>query len=68
VPQERRRLARLGGDEFAILLSGLQDDAQANAIGAPHPGHAESMPFAIAGRECLHVGDHCRLVRSCSLQ
>ncbi len=43
-------LARLGGDEFAILLSGLQDDAQANAI-ACRIQDTLSTPFAIAGRE-----------------
>jgi diguanylate cyclase (GGDEF)-like protein len=43
-------LARLGGDEFAILLSGLQDDAQANAI-AQRIQEALSTPFSIAGRE-----------------
>ncbi len=43
-------LARLGGDEFAILLNGLQDDAQANAI-ACRIQDALSTPFSIAGRE-----------------
>ena len=43
-------LARLGGDEFAILLSGLNDDAQANAI-ACRIQDALSTPFSIAGRE-----------------
>jgi diguanylate cyclase (GGDEF)-like protein/PAS domain S-box-containing protein len=43
-------LARLGGDEFAILLNGLNDDAQANAI-ACRIQDALSTPFAIAGRE-----------------
>jgi diguanylate cyclase (GGDEF)-like protein/PAS domain S-box-containing protein len=43
-------LARLGGDEFAILLSGLNDDAQANAI-AGRIQDSLSTPFAIAGRE-----------------
>ena len=43
-------LARLGGDEFAIFLTGLNDDAQANAI-AGRIQHALSAPFSIAGRE-----------------
>jgi diguanylate cyclase (GGDEF)-like protein/PAS domain S-box-containing protein len=43
-------LARLGGDEFAILLSGLNDDAQANAI-AGRIQDSLSTPFPIAGRE-----------------
>jgi diguanylate cyclase (GGDEF)-like protein/PAS domain S-box-containing protein len=43
-------LARLGGDEFAILLNGLNDDAQANAI-AGRIQYALSTPFSIAGRE-----------------
>ena len=43
-------LARLGGDEFAILLSGLGDEAQANAI-AFRIQHALSAPFSIGGRE-----------------
>jgi diguanylate cyclase (GGDEF)-like protein/PAS domain S-box-containing protein len=43
-------LARLGGDEFAILLNGLQDDAQANAI-AGRIQDALSTPFSIGGRE-----------------
>jgi diguanylate cyclase (GGDEF)-like protein/PAS domain S-box-containing protein len=43
-------LARLGGDEFAILLTGLHDDAQANAI-AGRIQDALSAPFSIAGRE-----------------
>jgi PAS domain S-box-containing protein len=43
-------LARLGGDEFAILLNGLQDDAQANAI-AGRIQDALSTPFSISGRE-----------------
>ena len=43
-------LARLGGDEFAILLNGLQDDAQANAI-AIRIQDALSAPFSIGGRE-----------------
>jgi diguanylate cyclase (GGDEF)-like protein len=43
-------LARLGGDEFAILLSGLADDQQANAI-AFRIQETLSAPFNIAGRE-----------------
>jgi diguanylate cyclase (GGDEF)-like protein/PAS domain S-box-containing protein len=43
-------LARLGGDEFAILLNGLGDDAQANAI-ALRIQHALKAPFSIGGRE-----------------
>ena len=43
-------LARLGGDEFAILLNGLADDAQANAI-ALRIQHALRTPFSIGGRE-----------------
>jgi diguanylate cyclase (GGDEF)-like protein/PAS domain S-box-containing protein len=43
-------LARLGGDEFAILLNGLGDDGQANAI-AFRIQDALSAPFSIGGRE-----------------
>ena len=43
-------LARLGGDEFAILLNGLIDDGQANAI-AFRIQDAFSAPFSIGGRE-----------------
>jgi diguanylate cyclase (GGDEF)-like protein/PAS domain S-box-containing protein len=43
-------LARLGGDEFAILLNGLGDDGQANAI-AMRIQHALRAPFSIGGRE-----------------
>lgn len=43
-------LARLGGDEFAILLDGLQDDGQANAI-AGRIQNTLGTPFSIAGRE-----------------
>jgi diguanylate cyclase (GGDEF)-like protein/PAS domain S-box-containing protein len=43
-------LARLGGDEFAILLNGLGDEAQANAI-AFRIQHALAAPFSIGGRE-----------------
>jgi diguanylate cyclase (GGDEF)-like protein/PAS domain S-box-containing protein len=43
-------LARLGGDEFAILLDGLSDEQQANAI-AFRIQEALSTPVAIGGRE-----------------
>jgi diguanylate cyclase (GGDEF)-like protein/PAS domain S-box-containing protein len=43
-------LARLGGDEFAILLNGLEDEQQANAI-AFRIQEALSAPFSIGGRE-----------------
>ena len=43
-------LARLGGDEFAVLLKGLNDSEQANAI-AFRIQKALSAPFSIAGRE-----------------
>ena len=43
-------LARLGGDEFAILLNGLGDEAQANAI-AFRIQATLSAPFSIGGRE-----------------
>jgi diguanylate cyclase (GGDEF)-like protein len=43
-------LARLGGDEFAILLNGLNDEGQANAI-AFRIQEALSAPFSIDGRE-----------------
>ena len=43
-------LARLGGDEFAILLNGLSDEGQANAI-AFRIQEALSAPFSIDGRE-----------------
>jgi diguanylate cyclase (GGDEF)-like protein/PAS domain S-box-containing protein len=43
-------LARLGGDEFAILLNGLQDEQQANAI-AFRIQDTLSTPFSIGGRE-----------------
>ena len=43
-------LARLGGDEFAILLNGLGDEQQANAI-AFRIQDALSAPFSIGGRE-----------------
>jgi diguanylate cyclase (GGDEF)-like protein/PAS domain S-box-containing protein len=43
-------LARLGGDEFAILLDGLTDEQQANAI-AFRIQHALSTSFSLSGRE-----------------
>ena len=43
-------LARLGGDEFAILLNGLEDIIQANAI-AFRIQAALASPFSIGGRE-----------------
>jgi diguanylate cyclase (GGDEF)-like protein/PAS domain S-box-containing protein len=43
-------LARLGGDEFAILVSGLAEDQQANAM-AFRIQEALRAPLAIAGRE-----------------
>jgi diguanylate cyclase (GGDEF)-like protein/PAS domain S-box-containing protein len=43
-------LARLGGDEFAILLNGLGDGTQANAI-AFRIQSSLNTPFAIGGRE-----------------
>ncbi len=43
-------LARLGGDEFAILLDGLVEPSQANAI-AFRIQDTLSAPFAIGGRE-----------------
>jgi diguanylate cyclase (GGDEF)-like protein/PAS domain S-box-containing protein len=43
-------LARLGGDEFAVLLNGLNDDSQANAI-AFRIQESLSLPFSIGGRE-----------------
>ena len=43
-------LARLGGDEFAVLLSGLVDQAQANAV-AFRIQEALSASFSIGGRE-----------------
>jgi diguanylate cyclase (GGDEF)-like protein/PAS domain S-box-containing protein len=45
-------LARLGGDEFAILLNGLGDATQANAI-AFRIQETLGAPFAIAGREVV---------------
>ena len=50
MPATRRRLARLGGDEFAILLDGLSDGQQANAI-AFRIQEKLSVPFLIGGRE-----------------
>jgi diguanylate cyclase (GGDEF)-like protein/PAS domain S-box-containing protein len=43
-------IARLGGDEFAILLGGLGDDMQANAI-AFRIQEALATPFSVGGRE-----------------
>ena len=43
-------LARLGGDEFAVLLSGLIDEAQANAV-AFRIQESLSASFSIGGRE-----------------
>jgi len=43
-------VARLGGDEFAILLDGLVEPAQANAI-AFRIQDSLSAPFSIGGRE-----------------
>ena len=43
-------LARLGGDEFAILLHGIPDEPQANAV-AFRIQNALSAPFSIGGRE-----------------
>jgi diguanylate cyclase (GGDEF)-like protein/PAS domain S-box-containing protein len=43
-------IARLGGDEFAILLAGLSDQTQANAI-AFRLQDALSAPFSVGGKE-----------------
>jgi diguanylate cyclase (GGDEF)-like protein len=43
-------LARLGGDEFAVLLHGIPDEPQANAV-AFRIQNALSAPFSIGGRE-----------------
>jgi diguanylate cyclase (GGDEF)-like protein/PAS domain S-box-containing protein len=43
-------LARLGGDEFALLIGGLADDQQANAM-AFRIQEALRAPFNIGGRE-----------------
>jgi diguanylate cyclase (GGDEF)-like protein/PAS domain S-box-containing protein len=43
-------LARLGGDEFAIVVSGLAEDQQANAM-AFRIQEALRAPFSIGGRE-----------------
>jgi len=48
--REGDALARLGGDEFAILLHGLGDDGQANAI-AFRIQAALNAPFSIGGKE-----------------
>jgi diguanylate cyclase (GGDEF)-like protein/PAS domain S-box-containing protein len=45
-------IARLGGDEFAILLRGLGDETQANAV-AFRIQKALSEPFSIGGREVV---------------
>jgi hypothetical protein len=50
VPAAGRRDCPAGRDEFAILLNGLGDDSQANAI-AFRIQHALRAPFAIGGRE-----------------
>ena len=55
-------LARLGGDEFAILLNGLGDETQANAI-AFRIQHALSAPFSIGGPRGVHVGQHRHRLR-----
>ena len=43
-------LARLGGDEFALLLTGLSDETQANAV-AMRIQDAFKAPVVIGGRE-----------------
>jgi diguanylate cyclase (GGDEF)-like protein/PAS domain S-box-containing protein len=43
-------IARLGGDEFGLLLNGLDDEGQANAI-AFRIQDALNVPFSIDGRE-----------------
>ena len=48
--REGDALARLGGDEFAILLNGLDDEGQANAV-AFRLQDALRAPFSIGGRE-----------------
>jgi diguanylate cyclase (GGDEF)-like protein/PAS domain S-box-containing protein len=48
--REGDALARLGGDEFVILLNGLNDEQQANAI-AFRIQDSLSAPFSIGGRE-----------------
>jgi len=48
--REGDALARLGGDEFAILLNGLSDPQQANAV-AFRIQKALGSPFSIGGRE-----------------
>ena len=55
-------LARLGGDEFAILLNGLSDDAQANAIAVAHPGGAERAVLDRRARS-VHLGQHRHRLR-----
>jgi len=48
--REGDALARLGGDEFAILLNGLVEEQQANAI-AFRIQKSLGTPFSIGGRE-----------------
>jgi diguanylate cyclase (GGDEF)-like protein/PAS domain S-box-containing protein len=48
--REGDALARLGGDEFAILLNGLVEEQQANAI-AFRIQKSLGAPFSIGGRE-----------------
>src|SRR5262249_36325370 len=43
-------VARLGGDEFTILLDGLADAAEAEAVAA-HVAAVMKPPFVVAGRE-----------------
>ena len=55
-------LARLGGDEFAILLNGLDDEAQANAIAFRIQYGAEHAVFHRRTRS-VHLGEHRHRVR-----
>jgi diguanylate cyclase (GGDEF)-like protein len=48
--REGDALARLGGDEFAILLHGLGDELQANALALRIQG-VLCAPFSVGGRE-----------------
>jgi diguanylate cyclase (GGDEF)-like protein/PAS domain S-box-containing protein len=48
--REGDALARLGGDEFAILLQGLGDELQANAL-ALRIQEVLCAPFSVGGRE-----------------
>ena len=59
-------LARLGGDEFAILLKGLNDDVQANAI-AGRIQDSLGAPFSIARPRGVHLGQHRHRVRARAL-